>query len=67
MSGVAVRLLHLQGYKNRLVGKKLLQHSLLLHCCAAENFLLKLKLSVLCEFVNWSSNKHQHNRMLSSS
>jgi hypothetical protein len=33
-----VLLLHQQGYINRRVGEKLLQHSLILHRCAAEFF-----------------------------
>jgi hypothetical protein len=37
-SVLVVRLLLLQGYINRQVGEKLPQHSLLLHCCAVENF-----------------------------
>jgi hypothetical protein len=38
MHVLAVRLLLLQGYINRQVGEKLPQHSLLLRCCAVENF-----------------------------
>jgi hypothetical protein len=38
VTSVMVRLLHLQDYINRLVGVKLLQHSLHLRCCAAKFF-----------------------------